>query len=225
VVETTRHDLELAGCTPEPLIAYLKALGILRLVSEQKDPEARGWWKNDMFWLRSPVLFKDAATEHARRDALAKFFLEEYKPTPIVAPWAGGSGFFKKDNKKTVNALSESNSQRVHPYTTVIGNVQAILKDENIGEKPRDDEKARLIRRYRRELQDEVVAWMDAAMVLQEDKQNFAPLLGTGGNDGRLDFTQNFMQRTIPESPEFLKADLNRDPSKALDKAERAQGR
>jgi acetolactate decarboxylase len=28
----------------------------------------------------------------------------------------------------------------------------------------------------------------------------------------------------IPESPEFLKADLTRDPSKALDKAERAQG-
>jgi acetolactate decarboxylase len=29
----------------------------------------------------------------------------------------------------------------------------------------------------------------------------------------------------IPESPEFLKADLTQDPSKALDKAERAKGR
>jgi hypothetical protein len=26
-------DPELAGCTPEPLMAYLKSLGILRLVS------------------------------------------------------------------------------------------------------------------------------------------------------------------------------------------------
>src|ERR1019366_467420 len=66
-----------------------------------------------------------------------------------------------------------------------------------ISEIPRDDDKAHLIRRYRSELPDEVVAWMDAAMVLQEDKQNFAPLLGTGGNDGRLDFTQNFMQRIV----------------------------
>jgi alpha-acetolactate decarboxylase len=29
----------------------------------------------------------------------------------------------------------------------------------------------------------------------------------------------------IPENPEFLKADLTQDPSKALDKAERAKGR
>jgi CRISPR-associated protein Csx17 len=38
------HDLELRGCTPEPLMSYLKALGILRLVSEQKDNNTRGWW-------------------------------------------------------------------------------------------------------------------------------------------------------------------------------------
>jgi CRISPR-associated protein Csx17 len=187
VVETGRHDIELAGCTPEPLMAYLKALAILRLVSGQKDIEARGWWRNDVFWLRCSL----------DRDALVSFFVNEYRPTPIVAPWAGGSGFFKKDNKQAVNALSKSDSQRVRSYTEVIGKVQDIIKKEHISEIPRDDDKAHLIRRYRSELPDEVVAWMDAAMVLQEDKQNFAPLLGTGGNDGRLDFTQNFMQRIV----------------------------
>lgn len=75
-----RYDVELKGCTPEPLMAYLKALGILRLVSEQKDSGARGWWKNDVFWLRSTL----------DQDALVKFFLEEYAPTPIVVPWSGG---------------------------------------------------------------------------------------------------------------------------------------
>src|SRR2546426_11763804 len=89
--EITRHDLELTGCTPEPLMAYLKALGILRLVSEQKDPDARGWWHDDVFWLRSAL----------DRDALLKFFLENYKPTPLVAPWNAGSGFYIKwDEKK-----------------------------------------------------------------------------------------------------------------------------
>jgi len=204
VVDTDRHDIELAGCTPEPLMAYLKSLGILRLVSEQKDAEARGWWENDVFWMRS---FLD-------RDALVSFFVDEYRPTPIVAPWAGGSGFFKKDNKQAVNALSESNSQRVRLYAEVISKVQEIIKEERISEIPRDDDKAHLIRRYRSELPDEVVTWMDAAMVLQQDKQNFAPLLGTGGNDGRLDFTQNFMQRIV--SLGLQKAEASKSNSSSL---------
>jgi len=38
---------------------------------------------------------------------------------------------------------------------------------------------------------------MDAAIVLLQDRQAYPPVLGTGGNDGRLDFTQNFMQRLL----------------------------
>lgn len=193
----TAHDLKLSGCMPEPLMSYLKALGILRLVSEQKDPEARGWWKDDVFWLRSPGLFKDADTEEAKRIGLIKFFLEEYKPTPIVGPWSGGSGFFKKDNKMAVEELAMTTNARVGLYADVIRHVQAILKEMKIYDKPKDDDKSRLIRRYRSELPEQVVAWMDAVMVIQDDGQGFAPLLGTGGNDGRLDFTQNFMQRIV----------------------------
>lgn len=185
--EAQRFDVELCGCTPEPLMAYLKALGILRLVSEQKDRDARAWWKNDVFWLRSTV----------DREALVKFFLDEYKPMPIVAPWAGGSGFFKKDNKEAVKALGNSAAGRVANYADIIQQVGVIIKEQNVGDKPKDQDKTHLIRRYRRELSDDVVRWMDAAMVLQQNGQGFAPLLGTGGNDGRLDFTQNFMQRIV----------------------------
>ena len=42
MAETVQYEIELTGCTPEPLMAYLKALGILRLVGEQTDPSARG---------------------------------------------------------------------------------------------------------------------------------------------------------------------------------------
>lgn len=181
------HDISLPGCTPEPLMSYIKALGILRLVSEQNDSEARGWWLNDVFWIQSTL---DKTT-------LANFFLDEYRPTPILAPWAGGSGFFKKDNKKAVEAMVNGNGPRVNSYKNTIPVVQAIMEDEKVGDKPKNDDKARLLRRYRRELHDDVVTWMDAAMVLQQDGQGFAPLLGTGGNDGRLDFTQNFMQRIV----------------------------
>src|SRR5713101_6906621 len=76
------HKLE--GCAPTPLAHYLKALAILRLVSEQRDPGARGFWKDEAFWLASTL----------SREEVVRFFLEEYQPTPILSPWNGGSGFF-----------------------------------------------------------------------------------------------------------------------------------
>lgn len=180
-------EVELGGCTPAPLMSYLKALGILRLVGEQKDPVARGWWREDVFWLRSKL---DSG-------ALIEFLLEEYRPTPIVAPWAGGSGFFGRDNKEAVEALSKSESPRTKEYAQTIRLVWRVIKEEGILGKPKDEEKSRLIRIFRNRLPDSVVPWIDAAMVLAQDGQTFAPLLGTGGNDGRLDFTQNFMQRIV----------------------------
>src|SRR5699024_2967033 len=40
-----RNEVTLEGCNPLPLSAYLKALGILRLVAEQVDAEATGSWR------------------------------------------------------------------------------------------------------------------------------------------------------------------------------------
>ena len=45
------HVHELDGCAPTPLAHYLKALGILRLVAEQADEHARGWWEGNHFRL------------------------------------------------------------------------------------------------------------------------------------------------------------------------------
>jgi CRISPR-associated protein Csx17 len=41
--------VHLAGCAPTPLAHYLKALGILRLVAEQKDENACGYWQGEHF--------------------------------------------------------------------------------------------------------------------------------------------------------------------------------
>ncbi len=180
-------DVELGGCTPSPLLSYLKALGVLRLVGGQEDPAARGWWSEDVFRLRSKL----------DEDTLIEFFLERYRPTPIVAPWAGGSGFFSKDNKEAVDALSTGGSPRTKEYADTIQFVRRVIGEEGLQGKPKDEEKHRLIRMFRSGLPDAVITWMDAAMVLSQDGQIFAPLLGTGGNDGRLDFTQNFMQRLV----------------------------
>ena len=65
------HDLD--GCAPTPLAHYLKALGILRLVAEQADPQARGWWEGERFRLATQL----------GREELETFFLTRYEPTPI----------------------------------------------------------------------------------------------------------------------------------------------
>ena len=58
----TIHLHKLEGCAPTPLAHYLKALAVLRLVSEQRDSGARGWWAGEAFWLSttlSPVELVD----------------------------------------------------------------------------------------------------------------------------------------------------------------------
>jgi CRISPR-associated protein Csx17 len=178
-------ELRLAGCTPEPLAAYLKALGVLRLVTEQKDLEARGWWNGEHFSLRSAL----------DEEALLHFFLEDYIPTPIIAPWNGGSGFYPGDNRTGIAAIEGSKEQRFAPYRTAISTARSLLGALGVETKPGKEGKEELISRLRDELDERSLAWLDAALVLTEDGLRFPPLLGTGGNDGRLDFTNNQMQR------------------------------
>lgn len=182
-----RCRIELTGCTPEPLMSYLKALGVLRLVSDQADSEALGCWDRDVFVLESAL----------DRTELETFFLKRYEPTPILGPWAGGSGFFGNDNRTAVEAIAASSVERLSGYRQAIATVRCILEGEGLAEKPSGDQKALLLRRYRREMPDKFIEWMDASMTLGQEREWFAPILGTGGNDGRLDFTQNFMQRIV----------------------------
>ncbi len=184
-----RSEIELGGCTPEPLMNYLKALGVFRLIAEQADPLVTACWRADKFVLQSKF------DEHG----LVAFFLQDYRPTPIVAPWAGGCGFFAKDNKTAVEAIAASVTPRLEQYRDIIARVRNILRNEGMTYRPTDEAKERLLRRYRRELPDCFVQWLDAAIILQAEGQAFAPLLGTGGNDGSLDFTKNFMQRLVDQ--------------------------
>lgn len=116
----TAAELKLDGCTPEPLMNYLKALGILRLLSEDAehgDSSARGAWRDGVFVLQTRL----------GKDDLAKFFLNHYRPTPILAPWNGGSGFYKKwdvasgsfknrDAVESVERIAKSSHSRFANY-------------------------------------------------------------------------------------------------------------
>ncbi len=178
-------NLRLAGCAPVPLAHYLKALGILRLVAEQADPTAAGCWQRDTFVLHSAL----------DRDALLDFFLHRYQPTPILAPWNGGSGFYKKDNTEAIQAIEAGASARLQHYRQTIHAARQAVAEANLKEKPSPELKESLLLVCRNELPEPALLWLDAAFVLTADGAKYPPLLGTGGNDGRLEFTNNFMQR------------------------------
>ena len=178
------QELELRGCAPEPLMAYLKGLGIFRLVAEQKDPGSRACWQNDGFFLRSAL----------NREALVRFLLEEYRPTPIVSPWNGGSGFHARDNAKAMNTILEIESPRFQSWQEVIATGKLILAQSDL---PAKEAKEWVLAQCRARFPDAALDWLDAAYVLTADRATYPPLLGTGGNDGRLDFSNNFMQSVV----------------------------
>lgn len=185
-VTETRNTIPLPGCTPEPLANYLKALGVIRSLSEQA-PQwgVRAAWEDDILVLHGLSNTTD----------LAEFFLHTYRPSAIVAPWNGGSGFHPKDNKAAIAAIQQSTSERFATYREVIKSSEAALNELGLREKPYSDLKEKLLEQCRNLFPDEALGWLDAAYVLTSGGVRYPPLLGTGGNDGRLDFTNNFMQR------------------------------
>jgi len=179
----TLHIHRLDNCTPTPLANYLKALGILRLVASQADPEARGWWKDDIFHLATRLDWEE----------LLNFFLNDYEPSPFVAPWNGGSGFYPNDNDSGISAIEKSQASRFTFYRTTILDARAITS--GCEKAPKNNEKASLIRTCRSRWRQQGQEWIDTAIALSaQGEPSYPALLGTGGNDGRLDFTNNFMQ-------------------------------
>jgi CRISPR-associated protein Csx17 len=81
---TTLHVHELTGLKPDALATYLTGLGVLRLLAEQRDAEVRAFWRDEHFVLVTKLDWSE----------IEKFFLADYAPTPILAPWNKESGFF-----------------------------------------------------------------------------------------------------------------------------------
>ncbi|WP_207061641.1 type I-U CRISPR-associated protein Csx17 [Motiliproteus sp. SC1-56] len=177
----------LKGCAPTPLAHYLKALGIQRLVAEQLDPKVKGAWRDDGFELMANV----------DDQALQDFFLNRYQPTAVLAPWNGGSGFFPSDNKDGFGPIVAGTAERFAPLRESIEQIQQVLCEESLTAKPDSEQKERLLNHLRSTLPDRALDWMDAALMLTDDGAKYPPLLGTGGNDGRLDFTNNYLKQLV----------------------------
>jgi CRISPR-associated protein Csx17 len=206
-------ELVLDGCTPEPLMGYLKALGVLRLVSEQTDSDARGCWRDGVFLLETRL----------DTGGLMRFFRADYRPTPIVVPWSGGDFFGVRDEPPeversakapTASAIIEAflatDSPRLEGYRRTIRETLTAMKALGITQKAQIEgtskkkSKAMLLARLRSVLPDECLGWFDAAVQLADETFAFNALLGRGGgSDGNTHFSDNFMQSLWDCLPEF----------------------
>lgn len=222
------HRIPLPGCTPAPLASYLKGLAVLRLVAEQADPDVRGWWEQDQFWLQSRLSM----------DELQAFFLHEYEPTPILSPWSGRAGFLEgeaegeRSTRKGAVILREvetSQAARFEQYRTLVDHARAndtlaemdrIRAEQNrlMGEQKRKgvtaaekaaiDERLKalgarekalkdvLLASLRADLPEETVGWIDTCFAIADDIRAGA-LLGTGGNEGSMDFSINHLETLL----------------------------
>lgn len=217
-------EIVLSGCAPIPLASYLKALGIFRLVAEQKDKTARGCWRDETFVLDTALTKED----------LVRFFLDEYRPSPIISPWNGRAGFLEGEDEEDstrsgaelVRDLSKTTAPRFAPFKSAIETLLSLsnlkelnsvryqrkkLEDEKKKRRLSEQEvselnrlkkrerllKTRLIVELRGEISEEVVDWMDACWRIGagEEAPPPAPLLGSGGNDGSRDLGVNFGQQ------------------------------
>lgn len=220
-----RHEVELKGCSPNPLASYLKSLGILRLVSDQSDCSAAGRWEGNVFILRSNLT----------RNELLGFFLNSYAPTPIISPWNGRAGFLEGEDAPdstrkgpiTVKEVNKSIGRRFAGYRSILNEVRNIqvlselnevrarakklencekgLKKQNLtlpAGKTRELKelkakegrlKNQLLLSLRAEMTDQFLPWIDACFVLANGDSRSAPLLGSGGNEGSMDFSINHL--------------------------------
>jgi CRISPR-associated protein Csx17 len=208
------NTIVLSGCTPEPLMNYLKALGVFRLVSEQADASARGCWRNGVFILITRL----------ERQQVIDFFADSYRPTGIVSPWNGGGGFLTDSGTSfdTIDGLRRSSDERLQGLREIIGRVDSISLlsrfaadrqdakslDKNKKAKTitpaESDRLAELTKRIketknkivfglRNDVPDETLLWLDACLMTEAEGFAASPVLGSGGCDGNLEFSANFL--------------------------------
>lgn len=125
----TQHTLELHGCTTQNLMSYLKALGIMRVLNTF-DRNAKTSWKHHRL-----VVSQSSQTT---TDGFLSQIINEYMPSPVIAPWNGGCGFYKKwdpdkgvfknrEAAEALNAIEHSSTQQFQAYRQSIGATRSAL--------------------------------------------------------------------------------------------------
>ena len=195
-----RHILK--ECAPTLFSNYLKAMGLFKIIAEQKDSKITACWGNDRLILNTEL----------SKGEIIEFVLKQYRPSPIVAPWN-----CNKYQKAITQCKDVIASERFKSYKETVDRIEDVIlefckitKIEKF-EKSSMDEKTKplSLRLCRNTLPDDAIPWLDAVFVLTGQDVKYAPMLGSGANDGNFDMAANFLTKL-----KMLLDDKNTDQSK-----------
>jgi CRISPR-associated protein Csx17 len=93
--------------------------------------------------------------------------------------------------------MAAGTAARFQPLRAAIDQSRTVLNRLKITTKPEKEVKQRFLTALRNEADEQLLEWFSAAVLLTDERPQYPPLLGTGGNDGRLDFTNNYLQRLM----------------------------
>ena len=188
------NTIHLHGCRAEPLLSYLAGIGVVRLIAEQLNPDVSARWDGDHLVVIG---------EELDDTKLIEFFADDYRPTPLIAPWNGRGGFQDGQDRlseKILKKVERSDSKRLGPYrgaieiardTWEVARGHQLIEDGKIPNKG----KAQFVELCRATFPDEALAWLDASVVLLDDDIAFPLILGgAGGVIGSLDASFTFLK-------------------------------
>ncbi len=183
--------VRLEGLRSQPLSSYLCALAVLRLVAEQHRAEVAGSWRAGAFEL-----------DGIDSDELVSFFLERYAPTPIFSPWnQEGDPAQNKSTRTYLSTIRSSGDPRFAHYRATLDAFDTLRATASWPGPKVKKEKERFLLAWRAVMPDVALPWLDCAFALIPNdtdlKARVNPLVGTGGNDGRLELSRLFLGELI----------------------------
>lgn len=170
---------QMPGLTVGPMGAWLSAVGVLRIL-HRADPEAVLAFEGTqaLVWSHHDVL-----------DTIADAVY-----SPIVTPWQSGGGWGDKDKTpaRRLDALRTATVPQLAQLRHAV-----LAADKVLARRP-DADKRTLVRELRNWLPEAALPWLDVAVPLHDNLSQarqeigWAPLAGTGGNDGRWDLSTTY---------------------------------
>lgn len=179
--------------TISPLSSYLGALGVLKVLNDQLDPEACGSWKEGRFHLETAVSDKD----------LVRHFASAYQPTPCLTPWnkpKGRKGFLHGEIPSFFSALTGERFAELHRIAQLAARVLPLYA--NAGDLDKEN-KIRAFEHLSREGDSDVFAeWLKICGVITTDAKGkrvirFPALLGGSGGFMGTDFGDQFVKSLL----------------------------
>jgi CRISPR-associated protein Csx17 len=127
--------------------------------------------------------------------------VDDWVPTPVLTPWNNASGFYDSAKGRlaaaAIEAVLGSSEPRLEPLRRNIEQVRRLVHELGFTDAPEKEAKAAFVKQLRGVLSDDAIAWIDAVAAVDDGQARFMPMLGSGGNEGVLDYSGLFLRSLV----------------------------